>query len=420
MTAPANGTRPILLIPPMDELAAEMAAAVFRSIGYEARVLEENAETLAIGLQHTGGGECAPCPSTVGALIAAMQRERLPPEQVVFFMPTACGPCRFGQYAHLTREILDRLGWNGVRILSPSAVNAYAGLSQKTRIRLWRGLLAADLLRKLRLRVRPYEREPGATDRAIARSMGRVTDAIERGDWRRVPARLEEATAEAAAIPVRDERRPLVGVVGEIYVRFNTFLNGDLFRRIEALGGEAALAPMSEWVLYTNHLQRLDARDARAGLAGWPRRLRLWAEACWVFDRWERVTAACGDPLLRDRHEPAIADVVAEGARYVPWHVRGEAILTLGRAALYVKRDGAQAIVNASPMFCMPGTISTGIFPQLERELNVPIVCNFYDGSGDANRSLVPVMHYLGEAMRNGGRAEVPAAAPAAAASPAG
>ena len=49
-------------------------------------------------------------------------------------------------------------------------------------------------------------------------------------------------------------------------------------------------------------------------------------------------------------------------------------------------------------MFCMPGTITTSIFPKLERDLGVPMICNFYDGSGDPNQSLVPVMHYLCEA----------------------
>jgi predicted nucleotide-binding protein (sugar kinase/HSP70/actin superfamily) len=87
--------------------------------------------------------------------------------------------------------------------------------------------------------------------------------------------------------------------------------------------------------------------------------------------------------------------VIAEGARHMPWQFQGEAVLTLGRAALFVTRDGARAVVNASPMFCMPGTVTTSVFPKLEAELGVPVICNFYDGSGDPNQSLVPVMHYL-------------------------
>ncbi len=385
----------VLFVPPMEPFASRMAAAVFRSIGYDARVIEENAQTLAIGLQHTGGGECVPCPSTTGALIHAMQQSGCPPEKVVFFMPTACGPCRFGQYERLDRLIFKNLGWDAIRILSPSAENAYGGLRMSVRRRLWRGLLIADILRKMSLRIRPYEQQPGATDRLIEAWLQRFLKVFESTSIRSASGLLATAVREVAALPVSTKPKPLVGVVGEIYVRCNPFINNNLCRRIEALGGEVALAPISEWVLYTNHLRSLQFREGRRGSRAWVARLRIALERRFFFERWEHHYARLAEPVLRNRREPPIDEVVAEGARYVPWQFAGESILTLGRASLYVKQNGARAIVNANPMFCMPGTITTSIFPQLERELNVPILCTFYDGSGDANQSLIPVMHYL-------------------------
>ena len=87
--------------------------------------------------------------------------------------------------------------------------------------------------------------------------------------------------------------------------------------------------------------------------------------------------------------------LIEVGEKYLPKQFEGEAILTLGRAELFIKKNGAKAIVNASPMFCMPGTITSSIFPKLEQDLGVPVICNFYDGSGDPNSSLIPCMHYL-------------------------
>ena len=46
--------------------------------------------------------------------------------------------------------------------------------------------------------------------------------------------------------------RPLLGVVGEIYLRFNTFSNQDIMRRIEQHGGECWIADIAEWIWYTN------------------------------------------------------------------------------------------------------------------------------------------------------------------------
>lgn len=387
----------VLLVPGMDRIAASMAAAVFRSIGYDARVLDEDDETLGVGLQHTDGGECAPCPSTVGAAICAIRRGGLDPNRVVFFMPTTCGPCRFGQYAQLARMVFDRLGWKGLRLLSPSAENAYAGLTARTRIRLWRGMVVSDLLRRMLLRVRPYEAKPGSTDREADLALARILAVVEADRWEQVPALLADACRRLRGVPARAQSRPLVGVVGEIYVRFNTFLNGDICRRIEQLGGEAALATMGEWVLYTNHIQRLAAREGGAGPGGWISRLRLALESRHVFERWERAYAGCAAPLLADRPEPSVSEVLDEGRRFLPWQVRGEAILTLGRARLFVLREGARAVVNVSPAFCMPGTLSTSIFPRIEQELGVPVVCLFFDGIGDPGRALVPVMHYLAE-----------------------
>ncbi len=385
----------VLFVPPMEPFACQLAAAVFRSSGFNARVLEENAQTLALGLQHTGGGECVPCPSTTGALIHAMQQSQCPPEKVVFFMPTACGPCRFGQYARLDSLIFEKLGWGAIRILSPSAENAYGGLRAGVRIRLWHALLIADILRKMAMRIRPYEQQAGETDRVIATWFERFQQVFAAKPKPPIRRMLTAAVKEVAAIPVSKIKKPLVGVVGEIYVRCDPFLNNDVCRRIEELGGEAALAPISEWVLYTNYHRGMALASGKQGPRVAGKRLLNLLERRLLFEYWEHYYYRIADPVLHDRREPAIGDVIAEGGKYVPWQFAGESILTLGRAVLFVKRDGARAIVNASPMFCMPGTITTSIFPKIERELNVPILCNFYDGSGDGNESLVPVMHYL-------------------------
>jgi hypothetical protein len=71
----------------------------------------------------------------------------------------------------------------------------------------------------------------------------------------------------------------------------------------------------------------------------------------------------------------------------------------VGRALLYFERDRVDAIVNASPTFCMPGTITTSLFARIEEQVGKPIVCLFYDGSGNPNHSLVPHMHYLAERL---------------------
>ncbi len=226
-----------LFVPPMEPYCVETMTAVFRSIGYDTVILVETDETLALGLKHTGGGECVPCPTTTGALIKAMQDRGVPPEKAIFFMPTACGPCRFGQYAKLDQIIFDKLGWSEIRFMSPSAENAYDGLDMGVRQRLWHALIIGDIVRKLATRTRPYEKTPGETDRVIRHHFDKLVAAFERTDIAPVCRLLAEAVEDVKRIPVSGAKKPLVGIVGEIYVRCDPFINGQLIRRIEALGG---------------------------------------------------------------------------------------------------------------------------------------------------------------------------------------
>ena len=50
--------------------------------------------------------------------------------------------------------------------------------------------------------------------------------------------------------------KPLIGIVGEIFVRLNPFANENVIRKIEQFGGEAWIAPLTEWILYVNTIAK--------------------------------------------------------------------------------------------------------------------------------------------------------------------
>jgi len=71
----------------------------------------------------------------------------------------------------------------------------------------------------------------------------------------------------------------------------------------------------------------------------------------------------------------------------LPQAFSGEAIITLGRAALF-PRQGARLIVNVAPFSCMPGTITAALGREVQARTNVPIVSMFYDGEEGINQRL--------------------------------
>ena len=181
-------------------------------------------------------------------------------------MPTADGPCRFGQYAPYLRYILDINGYSQVSILSPTSRNAYGDLGalakpfQRT---AWRALVSADLLQKLLLMRRPYEPARGDADVIHTKCLDDLCATLEttphqprtqlaalRGAMERGRDRFRRLGPIPAAYSAA--ARPLIGVVGEIFCRLNAFSNENLVHTLEEQGAETWLSDIVEWIWYTN------------------------------------------------------------------------------------------------------------------------------------------------------------------------
>ena len=378
--AEINGRR--LWIPDMHPYATELAAAAMRGGGFDARALPPETErSFELGRSVTRGSECLPTALTIGSLIATM-RSSPPDMKHAFFLASAQGPCRFGQYVTLHRQILDREGFDDVPILAPSSYMGYAGLEEPIRRQIFKAVLVGDILMKAGCKVRPYEREEGETNYRLEQEMAHLASVLEAGGG--LARAVGESIGRIASVRVTDgPRKPLVGIVGEVYVRNNVFANEHVVQSIEKLGAEAWMAPLAEWVLFTSSMwnlrQNLDQKFSIQLLRGWVK----WH---WLR-RWERRLYGAAGPLLDDRHEPALDAVLASAMTKLPDSVGGEAILTVGRAIEFVKQHAAM-VVNVAPFSCMPGTITTALFRQVSAETGTPIVNLFYDGTGSQNRGL--------------------------------
>ncbi|MFO8056883.1 MAG: acyl-CoA dehydratase activase, partial [bacterium] len=162
-------------IPNMHTTGATLGAAAFRSFGYDARVLPvETDQSFETGRALTSGNECLPTVTTIGALMDKLREEDADPSKHAFFMATASGPCRFGQYALKHRLILDSLGFKDLAILAPSSLNSYQGLPDALRKKIWKLFVASDILLKQRCRVKPYEAHPGQTQAVFDEELDRL------------------------------------------------------------------------------------------------------------------------------------------------------------------------------------------------------------------------------------------------------
>ncbi|HEY1405423.1 MAG TPA: acyl-CoA dehydratase activase-related protein, partial [Spirochaetota bacterium] len=379
-----------LWIPPLHETSTGIFAAGFRAWGYDAEALpSETRESFEIGKQTVRGSECLPASTTIGAFIGRMREINADPAKQAFLMATAEGPCRFGQYMVLHRNILDANGMKDVEIFAPTSTNSYMGMPSALRAYLWDIVVGGDFIFKMICRLRPYEIEKGSVDAAARRILLAMEKEVERK--KEIIPLMRRALEELSRIPVRTEKRPLVGIVGEIYVRSNPFCNDSLIRFIEDSGGEAWLSPISEWFIYTAWMERYLSSLYDKGMI---ERALIAFKTGYLFRRLHEFEAVARE-FIPERMEPEMSKVLEIGSKYIPLIFEGETILTIARGILFLE-EGASLVVNCSPFGCMPGNITQSIFQKIRGSEGKPIISLFYDGESDMNRIVKVYLNNIG------------------------
>ena len=171
----------------------------------------------------------------------------------------------------------------------------------------------------------------------------------------------------------------MIGVVGEIFCRLNTFSNSDLVRKIEEQGGECWLSDVSEWVWYTNYGQQEALRFSGKRLS------KDMVEAKLKNYIQRSDEHALLEPFREDfrgHEEPEVEEVLENSLPYLPWYgALGEMVLSTGKA-IYLYEKGADGIVDISPFTCMNGIVCESLYPDLSREHDhIPIRTFYFDGT---------------------------------------
>ena len=386
-----------LYLPQMPYGGSYLLAAAIRSIGFDAWPTSDSDErTLDLGGRVTSGDECYPQKITLGDFLRIIEDEGR--DNVAFLMPSANGPCRFGQYLHLIRTKFDELGYNDIPVISITSSDGYSSIgnySQDLVRTAWRAVLAQDILMKLLLKTRPYELEKGSTDAIYQQSLEEVGEAVA---MTHVTHKERLAAIVPAMVRARDRfrvlpadydaSRPLVGVVGEIFCRQNTFSNFDLIRVVEEQGGECWLSDIGEWVWYTDDEQR--RRLAEQGKRfGKDNAIRFIKSRVMRSDE-HAVYGPFHDDFVGYEEPEDVRDVLEMSFPYLPYTgALGEMVLSSGKA-IYLHQKGADGIIDISPFTCMNGIVTEAVYPSLSKDLDdMPIRTFYFDGTqGDLERDV--------------------------------
>jgi len=369
----------VLYFPYMNDNAHAIAAAA-RSCGIQSEVLPmQDERDLALGRQVTSSRECFPMICTTGSFLKKLMQPGIDPSCVSFFMPDHNGPCRFGQYNHLQRIIFDKQGFEKAEIVSPSNESSYADIAGKDaprfRFNAWKGFVAVDFLRKLKQEIKPYELHPGDTETVYQHALNRVIACIEKGAHG-LHAVLREITADFTGIPVdKKNRKPVVAVVGEIFMRDNAFCNGGLIRRLEEQGVETLIAPFSEWLTYSTYRYTRDSirkRDMKGYLKS---RIQGFAQHL-------SETYLLRDVIQKTDHMKNVPlnTILGLCNTYVHRDYDGDPPIAMG-TSVYLASHGVSGIAAILPFTCMPGTLIAAVSDSFRKDHNnLPWINIAYDG----------------------------------------
>lgn len=248
-----------ILVPNMLPVQLGLVCRLMRNFGYNMELLHTSGPNIAEqGLRNVHNDTCYPALLVIGQLMDAIESGRYDVHKLALILPQTGGGCRASNYIHLMRKALEKNGYGFIPVISLN----FSGLEENPGFRLTKtmlmqvayALLIGDLIMMVANQCRPYEAVPGSTDKAIQICMDAVTARftgerlIRYGEVKHLYRYVLEAFGKVRLDKTR--RKKLVGIVGEIYVKFSPLGNNHLEEFLLSEGCEPVLPGLMDFCLY--------------------------------------------------------------------------------------------------------------------------------------------------------------------------
>ena len=384
-----------IIFPQMSPSHFHLFEAVLRASGYNAAVLEHTtAEDIEAGLKSVNNDACYPSIMVTGQLVHAFTSGKFDPDKTSVMITQTGGGCRATNYIAFLRKALKEAGYPQVPVISLNVSGLEGNPGFKITPKLVDGLLKActwgDILLSVSQRIRPYEINEGETNEVYNKWQNRLYNDIVNGNKKNLKLKkvIDEIIDDFDAIPIDDSvKKPRVGVVGEILVKFHPDANNDVVGVIESEGGEAVMPGLADFMLYclyNNNFKRdnLGMKASTARLCN----LAIWGIESYRKHAEKRMKA---NPKFASRAPGHIAEI-AEGAKKVLQlgHCTGEGWFLTGEMIELIN-NGAPNIVCVQPFACLPNHVTgKGMIKELRRQYpQSNIVAIDYDpGASEVNQ----------------------------------
>ena len=388
-----------VLVPQMAPIQFRLLAPVLRKSGLNVRVLEHtDAVSMETGLKYVNNDACYPAIVVIGQLIEEFISGRADPDRTAVAITQTGGMCRATNYTALLRKGLKDAGYEQVPVIAASLQgiedNPGFELTMPLIHKAIQAVVLGDMLQAMLLRVRPYESEQGASMALYQRWDAICQEWVTGGGYSATwggklsfHSLVKRCVAEFDALELRDiPRKPRVGLVGEILVKFHPDANNHAVDVIEAEGCEAELPGLMQF--FHNAMASAKWNERNLGMGGkvrWLKPLGLWAMQKYeapVMAAFERTDGkfephrSIQEMASRSTEIARMGNQAGEG-----WYLTAEMVDMI--------EHGCPNIICAQPFACLPNHIvGKGMFRALRNKYpQANIVAVDYDpGASEVNQ----------------------------------
>ena len=394
-----------ILCPQMSPIHFRMLESALNASGYHLEVLpNDNKQAVNVGLKYVNNDACYPSLMVVGQIMEALLSGKYNLNKTAVIMSQTGGGCRASNYIGFIRRALKKAGMEQIPVislnLSKLEKNPGFTISYQMVKRCMFGLVFGDLFMRCLYRMRPYEKEPGSANRLFRKWEDRCCEFVsKKPSYRQFRTMCREIVRDFDNLPIQEERKPRVGVVGEILVKFLPAANNYLVDLLESEGAEAVVPDLMDFLLYCFYNQNF-----KSDYLGTKKRTAALANFGILV--LEKLRAAAADELSRSRHfdPPSQISRLGEMAKDIVslGNQTGEGWFLTGEM-LELIHSGVNNIVCTQPFACLPNhVVGKGVIKELRRQYPLSnIVAIDYDPGASEVNQLNRIKLMLSTAQKN-------------------
>ena len=393
-----------ILVPQMSPIHFDILQSAFHYAGFHVEILPEmGKDAVNTGLKYVNNDACYPSLIVIGQMMNALNSGKYDLNKVALLITQTGGGCRATNYIGFIRRALRNAGYGHIPVISISVQGIEKNEGFKFTLPLLNRILQAVIYGDLFMRVvyatRPYELIEGSTNALHEKWKKICQDSLEKASYSKFCKNVRDIVKEFDALPRKDVKKPRVGIVGEILVKFLPDANNRLVELLEAEGAEAVMPDLLDFLFYSFY----NSNYKTDYLGKSKKSKHLSNLGIWFIDKYRgAVKKALAGSVHFDA--PVAISKLAEYAKpYVSLgNQTGEGWFLTGEMMELI-HSGAPNIVCTQPFACLPNhVVGKGVIKEIRRthpEANI-VAIDYDPGASEVNQ-INRIKLMLSTAMKN-------------------